>query len=82
MKLLYCTTCGDVRLIRMAHTECLCGTVKAKYVNLINVEWNGEGFLLGFSNPEFRKVVKENNNGEFKAFVLPRKCGSVKIVGE
>lgn len=88
MKLLLCPKCSDVRAVRRKPTSCECGNVTARYIDNLNCEWNGEGFLLGFANHSLITALRsQQNEGDhpdgmgrnFTAFVIPRSGPSVKI---
>lgn len=92
MKLILCDKCSDVRKVAsgtFAQTFCDCGRVWARYTDDINVEWNGAGFLIGFSNPSLVQALRDQQlhgdllNGlgrQFTAFVIPSGAPSVKVI--
>lgn len=88
MKLLLCAKCSDIRKINKIETSCECGLVKAQYIDNVKCEWNGEGFILGFSNPSLITALRaQQNEGdhpdgmgrEFTAFIIPRSAPSIII---
>ncbi len=86
MKLLYCRECGCIRSIKIEITTCDCGKVKARYLDVLKIIWNGEGKILGINNSSLQYALKEEEKSsrsnllgvEFESFVVP-KCESVVI---
>lgn len=91
MKLLLCLKCNDVRKIASgtgAQTFCDCGRVWARYVDEINAEWNGHGFLIGLSNPSLVQALRDQRDmgdlpdgmgRRFEAFIIPSAAPTVAI---
>lgn len=89
MKLFLCEKCNEVRSLRIRKlVSCECGYVCAMYVDNGRCEWNGNGFLLGFSNPTLimalRSQLQEGDHPDgmgrdFTAFVIPTTSKNVKI---
>jgi len=72
-------------------SQCFCGRVKAQYIDNLNVEWNGHGWLLGINNSslitaltsQFKDGDHADGSGRsFEAFVLPMLTKSVKLISE
>lgn len=87
MKLLFCPHCTDAVKIKLILTECECGKCVAVYRDHINIDWNGQGILLGINNSSLRNAILTDRAGidptrgtDFIAFTISPKAESVKIV--
>ncbi len=80
MKLLYCTNCHDIILLRKeVRRFCECRKTRGIYIDDLNAEYDGEFAIpLGVSNQPFIWAVEDQPSegmGErFEAFVIPRSC--------
>ena len=64
MKLLFCRQCRDVTKLGYDPTSCYCGRVVARYrEDGWHAEWNGEGYLLGISNPSLFEAIRAGGSG-------------------
>lgn len=50
MKLLFCTSCGDLFNLRDRLKTCSCGKTKGQYIDNTHAEVNGHGVSLGIGN--------------------------------
>jgi hypothetical protein len=87
MKLLLCRHCNDIFNLKYYEKFCGCGSTSGKYVDSINIEYRGDGFVLGFDNASLIESLSYINNhpekewGEnFTAFVIPFTTKSIKKV--
>jgi len=83
MKLLFCSSCGDVFAIHKQERSCLCGKTKGRYLDNVNAVYSGTGAVpLGFHNQDFINSVlrrpQEGMGKEFVAFVIPYVAPSFK----
>ncbi|MEM9805864.1 MAG: hypothetical protein AAF959_11335 [Cyanobacteria bacterium P01_D01_bin.56] len=82
MKLIFCSTCQDVRALSWELRRCSCGEAWGYYRDdRINAVIGGGAIPLGFGNTTFTDAVKNRSNegmgAKFEAFVIPVQCGSV-----
>jgi hypothetical protein len=83
MKLLLCTSCEDVvKLGSDEWRECKCGASAGRYIDRINAEIKGDAIPIGFANGSLlaaiRKRPEDGMGSVFTAFVIPKKCDSIK----
>lgn len=86
MKLILCSYCYDVVSLLSKSRTCDCGGSWGRYLeDNLHAEIGGGAVPLGFSNPDFRRAVRnqpESGEGEyFTAFVIPRVCDTVRVLG-
>jgi len=85
MKLLLCPTCADV--VKLGDKEwrsCKCGDSSGRYVDHINAEVRGKAIPIGFANSSLLTAIRnrpeDGSGSEFVAFIIPRKCSTIKQV--
>lgn len=82
MKLIFCPKCTDVVRLLDFKRRCFCGSSWGQYTDYVNAIIGGEAIPIGFSNPHFTQALKdrpeEGNGSEFKAFVIPVRCPTIK----
>jgi hypothetical protein len=79
MKLLYCSSCGDIFNLTKTTKACSCGAVSGKYKDNLTAEYTGRGAIpIGFANSTFIDAVRcqplRGAGKEFVAFVIPTIC--------
>jgi len=79
MKLLLCKICEDIVKLDLTTRTCHCGATGGHYKeDKLNAVYYGPAVPVGFSNPEFRKALREQpeygNGINFTAFVIPKVC--------
>lgn len=80
MKLLYCTKCHDIILLRKGVRRfCECRKTKGIYIDDLNAEYDGEhAVTLGIDNQSFFTAMTdqptEGYGERFEAFVIPKSC--------
>jgi len=83
MKLILCKYCNDVVKLRFEKTTCECGKCWGQYVDPIYAVINKEAIPIGFNNYSLIEAIKqrpkEGKGSLFEAFVIPKKCGTVKV---
>lgn len=82
MKLLYCSTCGDIVVLRKYPRNCECNKISGYFEeNGLTAVITG-GIPLGFVNYSFVTALMcrpDSGKGkEFKAFVIPKNCITIK----
>jgi predicted nucleic acid-binding Zn-ribbon protein len=77
MKLLFCTSCGEVFSLKKSEVKCSCLRSGGKYLDDINAEYYGTCIPLGFSNTSFAmawsktlQAPSPTTTVEFTAFVV------------
>ena len=80
MKLLNCTACHDVALLRGAWRYCACGKSGARYLrDGTSAEVWGHGRILGIDGAEYRKSL-DDHRVRFDCFVMPDSHSRVRRV--
>ncbi len=84
MKLLLCKICEDIVKLDLTTRSCHCGATGGHYqVDKLNAVYYGPAVPVGFSNPEFRKALREQPEygmgKTFVAFVIPKVCPTMAI---
>ena len=83
MKLLFCIKCRAVFNLTYDLKYCDCKLTSGKYVNSLEAVYSG-GYAvpIGFENHDFAKSVRyqpaEGTGERFDAFVIPKKCPTMK----
>jgi len=86
MKLLLCRQCTDVIRLQKYWKSCECGETSGRYEeDGLNAVYCGEDAVpLGFVNSEFRHALEnqpeEGEGKRFTAFVIPKKCPTMKKI--
>lgn len=83
MKMIYCPHCHDVRKLHQGGSiACICGRSGGFYIDDLNAEITGSAIPLGVNNRTFVKALAnrpaEGEGEEFTAFVIAKKCPTVK----
>lgn len=82
MKLIFCPDCHDVRRLDRRLRTCYCRRFMGRYTDDLNAEIAGKAIPLGIDNGSFADAIAERpDNGmgrPFTAFVIPRRCPTVK----
>lgn len=91
MKLLHCNLCHDIILLTSKPRTCLCGQSQGQYIDDLNVEYSGQGIILGIDNKSFKKAKAifqmstllegelEHNRGiHFEAFIILENTPTIK----
>ncbi len=85
MKLIFCRACHDIRKLTPVLVNCSCGKSYGYYTDDLNAVIGGQCIPLGFVNQSFVSAIKnqpETGQGfEFTAFVIPKKCPTIKDKG-
>jgi hypothetical protein len=87
MKLILCLECQDVRKLLSADmVTCQCGQSGGRYMaDGVNAEVWGPCVPLGFNSTELSKAVRNRPlsgmGHSFGAFVIPRRCATVRTTG-
>jgi hypothetical protein len=90
MKLLYCIECASVFGLKESITHCACGKSSGRYLDIMNAEYEGPCLPLGFANATFAPLALRPGvtSGDaaspkrFIAFVIQKKCDTMKRLGE
>ena len=88
MKLLFCNSCNDVFALREHWKGCSCGRSGGVYAyDGKNANISGPCIPVGFDNLSFNLALESQPEGEgpgveFDAFVIPKKCKSLRRIGE
>jgi hypothetical protein len=86
MKLIYCPICNDVFNLTYTSKACLCKKSFGYYKDNINAVISKTAIPIGFTNISFLSALKSRPEAElgceFKAFVMPKQCNSIKLIGE
>ncbi len=87
MKLIYCPKCKDVFRLFFKHRSCKCGESGGYYEpDGLTAVINGKGIPIGFTNEGFALAIKNRPDEDifggflFDAFVIPKKCETVKYI--
>jgi hypothetical protein len=68
----------------MKEKSCECGEISGKAIDNINIEYKGNAIPLGISNSSFLVALKNQPfiglGFEFKAFIIPKKCSTIKKI--
>jgi hypothetical protein len=57
MKLIYCTSCGDILALDYKLRSCQCGKCKGKYTDSRLAVTNGQGVALVISTPDLHRAA-------------------------
>jgi hypothetical protein len=84
LKLIFCKECYDVVRLTEKERTCECKKSSGKYVDDLNAEISGPCIPLGFDNFSFSDAVrnqpeKSGWGKQFTAFVIPKKCNTIKV---
>lgn len=83
MKLILCEKCNDIRSLRLCLVECSCKQSWGFYLkDGINAEIGGAAIPIGFDNYSLIRAIQNRPDSgmgrEFRAFIIPVSCNTVK----
>lgn len=82
MKLIFCPECSDVVRLVDYSRQCECGKSTGRYLDEVNAITTGLAIPLGIANPSLLEALnnrpEEGLGSRFEAFVIPRKCPTIK----
>lgn len=85
MKLIFCPKCQDVLKLQKFKRECMCRKSWGGYTDEVNAAIGGEAIPIGFGNNSFKDAIRmkprDTRSVKFNAFVIPKKCESIKKEG-
>ena len=80
MKLLYCTSCHDVRALSTSPRSCDCGKSTGRYLDTVRAVIKGPAVPVGFANSSFIQAISSPGT-DFTAFTIDEKnCGESVVV--
>ena len=83
MKLILCPKCSDVIKLTESYQTCECGKSAGNYIDDLNAEIFGKAIPIGVANESFIQALRnqpESGQGKtFTAFVIPKKCPTIKV---
>ncbi len=87
IKLIYCPKCHDVVRLFFEVRTCKCGSCSGRYLeDGLKAEISKDAVPLGFDNYSFmgaicnRRDIDFGSGERFKAFIIPRICGSIEVL--
>jgi len=86
MKLIFCPKCFDVRKLLSKKVFCDCGKSSGMYIDNLSAEIFGDAIPIGIGNSSFYSAIQNRSEYApgvtFEAFVIQRKCDTIKEVKE
>ena len=92
MKLLYCSSCGDIFRVKLFEREsCSCGKTAGHYVDQLNAVYSGEfavplavwnsTFLGAIGNQPTEDIPEGRGGNPMTWYVVPKNCKTFLKVG-
>ncbi len=91
MKLLYCNGCLDIIKLTRRSRSCSCHKSKGRYIDDVNIVYEGNCVPIGIGNSSFEKAMKQQElidrlhpstteGTRFDAFIIPESSPAITRV--